>query len=208
MVAVIIADIVESRGLDDRRAAQRDLDDALEIIAAVGPHAQHPLVPTVGDELQGVYSDLTGALGATLLLQLALPEGIELRFGVGIGEIIDIPSAHGPLSEGEGWWAARRAIDEVEDLARRSAPTARTRVAADSSSWDQLVRVANAGLFARDRAVAQLSARGRRILFARSQGRTQTQIAAEEGIGQSAVSQAIATADGGALLEGLRELSE
>ncbi len=210
MVAAVIADIVASRELDDRPAAQRALEETLAQVAEVAPHAERPLVPTVGDELQGIYPDLAAALAATMLLQLALPDDVELRFGIGIGDVQDIPSVRGALSEGEAWWAARSAIEEAEQLARRAAPTARTRVAAPASAptdVQELVRVANSGLLARDRAVAQLSPRVRRILYGRWLGRTQQEIAAAEGIGQSAVSQAIAAADGGALIEGLRALT-
>ncbi|MDN3495629.1 SatD family protein [Planococcus sp. APC 4015] len=210
MVAAVIADIVASRELDDRPAAQRELEQTLAQIAEVAPAALSPLMPTVGDELQGVYPDLAAALVTTMLLQLALPAGIELRFGIGLGEIHDIPSARGPLSEGAAWWAARSAIEQVEQLARRAAPTARTRVAAtDAGPHDlELVRVANSGLLARDRAVAQLSPRTRRIVYGRWLGRTQKEIAASEGVVQSAVSQALATSDGGAVIEGLRALAD
>jgi len=211
MVAAVIADIVASRGLDDRAAAQRALEETLARVAKVAPAARSPLLPTVGDELQGVYPDLAAALTTTMLLQLTLPEGIELRFGIGLGEIHDIASVRGFLSEGEAWWAARNAIERVEQLARRTAPTARTRVATSASATpdaQELVRVANSGLLARDRAVAQLSPRTRRIVYERWLGRTQKEIAASEDVVQSAVSQAIATADGGALIEGLRALTD
>lgn len=210
MVAAVIADIVASREIVDRAKAQRALEETLARVAEEGPPADAALLPVVGDELQGVYPDLRSALAATLLLQLALPEGIALRFGIGLGGIESIPSVRGALSEGEAWWAARSAIEEVEELSRRAAPTARTRVAAPADApadVHDLVRVANSGLLARDRAIAQLSPRARRILDARRQGRTQKEIAVAEGIVQSAVSQAIAAADGGALLEGLRDLT-
>lgn len=210
MVAAVIADIVGSRELADRTSAQRALEDALAEVAERGPRALRPLVPVVGDELQGVYADLTAAIATTMLLQIALPDGIALRFGIGLGEIEDIPSVSGALSEGEAWWAARSAIEQVEQLARRSAPSARTRVATAESSppeIHELVRVANSGLLARDRAVAQLSARTRRILYRRWLGHTQKEIAAAEGVVQSAVSQALTAADAGALLAGLRDLT-
>ena len=210
MVAALIADIVASRGLPDRALAQRKLEEALGTVAVAAPASERPLLPTVGDELQGVYPDLPAALVTTMLLQLALPEGIELRFGIGLGAIEDIPSVRGALSEGEAWWAARAAIDRVEQLSRRAAPSARTLVAAAESAspeTHELVRVANSGLLARDRAVAQLSPRTRRILYRRWLGETQKEIARAEGVVQSAVSQALATADGGALIEGLRALT-
>lgn len=210
MVAAVIADIVASRALEDRSSAQRALEETLMSVADAAPASSRALLPTVGDELQGVFPDLASALATTMLLQLALPDGIELRFGIGLGAIEDIPSVRGPLSEGEAWWAARTAIEQVEQLAVRAAPSARTRVATPESAAPEtreLVRVANSGLLARDRAVAQLTPRTRRILYRRWLGQTQKEIAASEGIVQSAVSQALSTADGGALIEGLRDLT-
>jgi hypothetical protein len=211
MVAALIADIVGSRALADRASAQAELEDALAQVAAAEPVAEQPLLPTVGDELQGVYDSLSHALTVTLLLQLSLPEGLELRYGIGLGGIEVIPSVSGPLSEGEAWWAARAAIEEVERLAAGAARTSRTRVEAPASAPPEvreLARVANAGLLARDRAVAQLTPRARRLVLGRWRGRTQRDLAATEGVTQSAVSQALAAADAGALLEGLRALSE
>lgn len=210
MPAVVIADIVSSRELADRKAAQRDLETVLAQVSEEGPPAEQDLRPVVGDEMQGVYSDLSSALAATMLLQLALPEGLELRFGIGLGRIEEIPSVGGALSEGEAWWAARGAIDQVERLARRTAPTARTWVAAAegaTAETREMVGIANSGLLARDRAIAQLSARTRRLVYGRWRGRTQTDLAAAEGVVQSAVSQALAAAEAGALLEGLRALT-
>jgi hypothetical protein len=211
MVVAVIADIISSRELPDRAAAQGTLEGVLAEVSLVGPPAQAPLLPTVGDELQGVFGSLSEALAVTMLLQLALPDGIELRFGVGVGAVQAIPSVRGELSEGEAWWAARAAIEEVEELARRAAPSARTRVAAPESATDdvrELARVANSGLLARDRAVAQLTPRTRRLVYGRWCGRTQQDLADAEGIVQSAVSQALTAADGGALVEGLRALAE
>ncbi|NYF16386.1 hypothetical protein HDC37_001200 [Microbacterium sp. AK009] len=209
MPTVVIADIVSSRELANRRAAQRDLEAALARVAAEGPPAERALLPIVGDEMQGTYPDLSAALAATLLLQLTLPEGVELRFGVGLGDIEEIPSIGGALSEGEAWWAARAAIENVERLAHRVAPSARTWVAATgtaSAEVSETVRVANSGLLARDRAISQLSARTRRLIYGRWLGRTQSDLAKTEGIVQSAVSQALASAEAGALIEGLEVL--
>lgn len=210
MVAVIIIDIVGSRDISDRTAAQRRIDETLVHLRAHGPAALDDVRPTVGDELQGVYATLSDALAATLLLQLALPADIEFRFGIGVGQIESIPTAGRSLSEGPAWWAAREAIEDVEVASRRWAPQARTRVGAPDgapASTDELVRVANAGLLARDRWVSQLSARARRLTFGRVLGRTQRELADAEGISQSAVSQALSAADSAAVVESLRALA-
>ena len=58
--------------------------------------------------------------------QLALPEGLEFRFGIGIGTVSPVGSAHGELSDGPGWWAARDAIEYVHARQHRAVPGMRT----------------------------------------------------------------------------------
>lgn len=210
MAIAVIADIVGSRQLPDRAAAQIDLEAALVRVDELVPTAVRPLRPTVGDELQGVYAELAPALAATLLLMLSLPEGLEVRFGIGIGEINTIPSAAGALSEGPAWWAARAAIERAEQLARREMPDARTWVAAspdESGAVAELVRIANSGLLARDRLIGQWNSRTRRLVFGRIAGATQAELAESEGVTQSAVSQALALAGSGAIIAGYHELT-
>jgi hypothetical protein len=215
MAVAVIVDIVGSRRIADRTAAQRTIDGVLQRVAEDGPPADVRLHPIVGDEMQGVYPHRDAALMATLLFQLALPDGVECRFGVGLGEAGEIPSASGGISEGTAWWAARAAIEDVEALAGRAVPSARTRVArwsVDAGSVDAVggdgddLRVANAYLLARDHLVAQMSERTRRLAYGRCMGATQRSLAEAEGITQSAVSQALATSGAPALIEGFRLL--
>ena len=112
MVIAVIADMVGSRRLPDRVAAQRVLDETIARLERQHPSAVEPLTPTVGDEQQGVYGDLGAALSSLLLLQLALPDDIGMRFGLGVGEVRSFDSSGGRLSDGPGWWAARAAIEE------------------------------------------------------------------------------------------------
>lgn len=209
MAIVVIADIVGSRGIPDRAAAQRDLEAALARVASAIPGADSPLTPIVGDELQGIYPDLASAVATTLLLRLTLPEQVDCRFGVGIGDVEAIPSAGPALSEGPAWWAAREAIETVEGLARRTVPSARTWVGAAEGATSQtleLVRLTNAGLLARDSVIARMTSRTRRLTFGRCLDHTQRELAEAEGITQSAVSQALTTAEAAALVEGYRAL--
>jgi len=208
MVAALTVDIVGSRELADRVAAQKQLEATLDRVAAALPVATHALRPTVGDELQGVYPHLRAAMATTLLLQLALPEGIDCRFGIGLGQIESIPSRDGALSEGPAWWAARAAIEKAEDLARREFRQARTWVetAADEGDAVELARIANAGLLARDRLVGKWSGRVRRLVYGRIMGTLQAELADAEGISQSAVSQTLSAAGAAAVIAGYREL--
>jgi DNA-binding CsgD family transcriptional regulator len=69
------------------------------------------------------------------------------------------------------------------------------------------VHLANAYLFARDQLVGEMTGRARRLAYGRIGGQTQAQLAEEEGISQSAVSQALASAGVAALIEGFRQLT-
>lgn len=210
MIAVT-ADMVGSRRLADRAWAQRALDDAVALVESDLPLALRPLRPTVGDEQQGVYPSLAAALRALLLLRLALPDGVDCRFGVGIGEIGEVPStaAASGIPDGPGWWAARAAIDRVHVLAQRTVPGLRTWVVAHESTPDaarEAARMANAYLLARDRLVGDMTERARRLAYGRCLDRTQRELAASERITQSAVSQALAASGAAAIVEGFRLL--
>lgn len=211
MSIAVLADIIGSRRLADRARSQTELDAAIARVGADLPVAVTPLTPTVGDEQQGVYRDLDDALASLLLLRLALPEGLELRFGVGIGAVGVVAAAGGDIPEGPGWWAARDAIDTVHALQKRTAPSARTWVVAGSeedASMAPVVRLANAYLLARDHVVGSMSDRVRRLTYGRCLGVTQAQLAEAEGISQPAVSQALAAAGAPAIIEGFAALRE
>ena len=209
MPVAMTVDIVGSRRIPDRDAAQRALDDAIARVAEDLAVAEVALHPTVGDELQGVYTTLEAALATTLLLQLALPDIVECRFGLGLGAIGLVPSASGDIPDGPGWWAARAAIDRVHGLQERAIPSARTWVAADRSeppAAHTAARSANAYLLARDELVGAMSERARRLTYGRCFGATQRSLAQQEGITQSAVSQLLAAAGAASIVEGYRLL--
>ncbi|AZS43422.1 hypothetical protein BWL13_00977 [Microbacterium oleivorans] len=204
----VIADIVGSRTLADRAGAQRS------IVATAGRvHADHPvaasaLAATVGDEFQSVYRTLTAALTSLLLIQLDLPEGVQLRFGIGVGAVDPVDEA---ITDGPGWWAARAAIDEAHRLQDRAVPHARTRIAAtkgEDAVMLERIAYANAYVLARDELVASMSERTRRLTYGRCLGRTQRELADAEGITQPAVSQALATAGSAALVAGFADLAK
>lgn len=208
MVATVIADIVGSRTLPDRAAAQRHIDDALARIALDLPNALQPLRPVVGDELEGLYARLEDALAATMLLRLALPVEIDCRFGIGVGDVAAIHAAVGELSDGPGWWVARAAIEHVTALQRRTVPTARTWVAFDEEAGEASPGLANAAVLLRDQLISPMSARARRLTYGRCLGRTQRELAEDEVITQSAVSQTLTAAGSSALVEAFRQLRD
>lgn len=211
MAVAVTADIIGSRLLADRGEAQRAFDEAIARVERDLPVATYGLRPTVGDEQQAIYPNLEAALGAILLLRLALPEGVEFRYGIGIGEVGRVPSATSAqgIPDGPGWWAARNAIERVGELQKRAAPQARSWIVAHESTGDQhagAVRWANAYLLARDEIVGAMSERVRRLTYGRCLSLTQRELADAEGITQSAVSQGLSASGASVIVEGFRLL--
>lgn len=209
MVIAVIADIVGSRSLVDRSAAQRVLDKTIARVERDRPLAVKTLAPTVGDEQQGVYRDLTEAMTSLLMIQLALPDGIAFRFGLGVGEIRAVDSAHGALQDGPGWYAARAAIELAHDRERRAVPRSRSWIvgAPDQNEvMESTIAASNAYLLVRDELVGAMSERERRLTYGRMAGLSQHELAAQEGITQPGVSKSLRRAGAPALIEGLSAL--
>ncbi|GAB3605859.1 SatD family protein [Conyzicola nivalis] len=198
-VAVIV-DVSKSRAHADRRELQRQIEAAFGRVNDLVT-ANQPLQPTVGDEFQAAYADLTTALSATLLARLSLPEGVDCRFGLGLGELATIGTGvAGALQDGSAWWAARRAIDEARRHEYSKLGFVRTWFrAAEPSSTEALV---NAYLLGRDQIVTAMNPRARRLLLGQLLGETQGVLAQQEGITQSAVSQNLARSGANAVIAG------
>ena len=210
MPVAVIADIVGSRRLSDRSRSQATIERVIAAVDGELPVARTGMRATFADEFQAVFASLDDALAWVLLLQLALPEAEQLRFGLGIGEMGSVDSASPDISDGPGWWRARDAIEEVHALADRAVPRARTRIVGSGEEDDAMIdriRMANAYLLARDEIVGAMSERARRLTFGRCLGRTQRALAAEEGITQSAVSQLLASSGAPAILAGYAALN-
>ncbi len=206
MVIAVLADIVGSRALDDRTAAQKILDDTIAHVETDLPLAATPLRPTVGDEQQGVYDDLADALVSLLMIQLRLPDGIAFRFGIGVGEVRAVESVHGELADGPGWYAARAAIDTVHAREGRAVPRTRSWIVGapgQDEVMESTIAASNAYLLVRDELVGAMSERVRRLTYGRLIGRSQHELAADEGVSQPSVSKALRTAGAAAILEGV-----
>ena len=199
----MLVDIVDSRHLTDRAETQSAIEAAFARADAIAPASQ-PLQATVGDEFQGVWPDLAGALRGTLAARLALPDGVDCRFGLGLGEIRDIPGARAVrLQEGEGWTLARTAIATAHRNAEKRVPSCRS-WAESTDARD--VAVANGYLLARDAVLAGMSARARRLAFGTLQGAAQRDLADAEQVTPSAVSQALRSSGATSLIAGFDAL--
>ena len=187
-MATVIGDVVRSRAASDRPALHALLAALLDDANA----ELQPVVPlriTVGDEYQGCFGTVGDALHAALWLRLHLAPDAELRHGVGWGSVAVL--ADSPrIEDGPGWWAARAAIESVKLEAVRPA-TRRLRTAyrrADDTEGPDPAAV-NAALMCRDQMIGSVSERSVRLLRGTLAGRTQAELAEDEEISASAVSQ-------------------
>ncbi|MGE2834220.1 SatD family protein [Mycobacterium sp. SMC-4] len=183
--ATLIGDVVGSRQAADRRALHRQITAAL---AAVAKGALDAPAFTVGDEFQGSYLRVGEALAAAWAIRLAVAPGIDVRFGIGWGEISVLDAAT-RIQDGPGWWAARAAIEATAQTQRQPG-LAQVRITyrnhAETGPPADLV---NAALMCRDHMFGSLDERSIRILRGLMSHRSKKQLAAAEQISPSAVSQ-------------------
>lgn len=183
--ATLIGDVVGSRQIADRAATHRALNRAL---AAVAEGAIDPPAFTVGDEFQGSYPTVGEAIDAALSVRLAVSPGIDIRFGIGWGSVTVLDQDTG-IQDGPGWWAAREAI-EWTSTAQRQPGLALVRTSFRVSGEARTdVDSINAALLCRDHLLGSLDERSIRIVKGLLSNRTKKDIAADEDISASAVSQ-------------------
>jgi hypothetical protein len=178
-VYAVIGDLVGSRRLPDRAAAQRALTSALEEVnAALQP--THPFAVTTGDEYQGACLRLADAVLAALLVRLTVLPVVDIRCGIGHGAVTVYDATRRPaVQDGPAWWSAREALETV-GAARDARRTWYVGQGSDT---------VNAFLLCRDQVVDRLNERGVRILRMALLGTPQKAIAKAEGVWPSAVSQ-------------------
>ena len=183
--ATLIGDVVGSRRATDRPGLHRLLARALRHAtgAAIDPPAF-----TVGDEFQGSYPTVGAAIDAALGLRLAVGPQVDVRFGIGWGAVT-ILDADAGIQDGPGWWTAREAIQQTAAAQRQPGfALIRTTFRADGDTRGDVAAV-NAALMCRDHLLGSLDERSLRIVRGLMTGRTKKELAADEGISPSAVSQ-------------------
>ncbi|MEZ0340692.1 SatD family protein [Mycobacterium sp. pV006] len=183
--ATLIGDVVGSRHATDRRALHREVSAALRSVAEGALDAP---AFTVGDEFQGTFSRVGEALAAAWAIRVAVAPGIDVRFGIGWGEVSVLDKAT-RIQDGPGWWAARAAIESTAETQRQPGLTQvriTYRSQADTGPPADLV---NAALMCRDHMFGSLDERSIRILRGLMSHRSKKQLAAAEQISPSAISQ-------------------
>lgn len=203
MVATLIGDVVGSRSSADRGAMHRTVTEALEAANAL-PGVVTPLRVTVGDEYQGCFETVGAAITAALALRLRLMPEIDVRHGVGWGDV-EVLQEDPRVEDGPGWWSARAAIEDVERRAQERATRAQRIAYAlpEEATPGPDPAAVNAALLAHDLLLAEVNPRGLSVLRGMLSGMSQVEIAEQLEISPSAVSQRVR---GG--LESLRAVQE
>lgn len=190
----LIGDLVASREVLRRRRLHEALEETLDRVNDLARPAQ-PLRPTLGDEFQGVFHTVAWAVQASLLIRLELHKAAEAdaRFGLGYGSIAPVSDQFPAPQDGPGWWSARDAISRAEALGDDPRTVfVRTFFAYEPPRTDLSSEQAaslNAFLFCRDALIHRMNSRQRRLLLGLLQERPQAELAQEERISPSAVSQ-------------------
>jgi hypothetical protein len=186
--AALIGDLVGSRKSADRKRLHDRFSAALARSAETFPLPDPPVIMS-GDEFQSSYPSVGEALHAAFLIWLDLAPEADVRFGVGWGtaQLLDPQTG---TQDGPAWWQARAAIDTAE--ARAEHPGTRHarfcyRASPDGEGPNE--PAVDAALLCRDQLVGSLGERSLRILGGLMAGRSKTEIARDEGISTSAVSQ-------------------
>ena len=208
----LIGDLIGSRGSTDRRALHASFAAVLDRVnTELRPPT--PVRMQVGDEYQGVFASLGDALHASLTVRLALLPAADVRHGIGRGSI-EVLSEDPRVEDGPGWWAARAAIERVEEAegrpGERSLRTAYVAAggAGDGAAdgWSSEEAAVNAALVLRDHLVSGLSERSLSVLRGLLDGESQRDLAEALGISPSAVSQRV-RADGLAAIIAAHDLT-
>jgi hypothetical protein len=177
--AALIGDVVDSRHASDRGQLHRRITEAL---------AETLLAFTVGDEFQGSYPTVGDAIDAALAVRLAVGPEIDVRFGIGWGEVTVLDAGTG-IQDGPGWWSAREAIEWTAAAQQQPAlATVRTAYRRHGHTGPDPDAV-NAALLCRDHLLGSIDARSLRLLRGLLEHKTKKELAAMEGISASAVSQ-------------------
>lgn len=203
-VSALLGDLVGSRD-GDRVSSDQSLSLAIARTNATLP-ALDPLRKTVGDEFQGIYGSTGLALSAAYLLSETMWSTVEVRIGVGRGEVRFIDT-NASIQDGSAWWKAREALVEVEKLSHKPGYShRRIMVSLSDGHSDECLAPINSLLSLIDTQIGRLKPETRRTLDWLLQQKSGLDIARIEGVSQSAVSQRISNNNLYVLVDAIRSL--
>lgn len=198
-VAAALFDVVGSRG-GPRGPRHQTLVAAVEHVNTQ-VRATDPLRFTVGDELQGIYPTVAAALHAAYLLRLTTAPVVDLRVGIGFGDVVMVDEERG-IQDGSAWWLAREAVEAVRDQA--ADPGYRGARTAIAGINDPLLRT-TVGLI--DAHLARLRGGTLGTVAGMFEGLSNMEIAQREGISESANSQRVTNNDLRPLADAIRAVT-
>ncbi|MGB3593957.1 MAG: SatD family protein, partial [Ornithinimicrobium sp.] len=108
----LLGDLVGSRSSRDRQGLHDRLAHVLSDVSDTFP-GPNGLAVTAGDEFQGTYASLGAALASAFAVRVRLSPAVDVRFGVGSGDVTVLDPDAG-TQDGPAWWSARAAIDDVK----------------------------------------------------------------------------------------------
>jgi len=185
--ATLIGDVVASRREESQEEMLRSLD-AAQVWVNERVEAAQPLRPTLGDEFQGIYENVALALKAALLMRLRLKGVLDLRFGIGWGEVLTTAPDQAPLGQsGAGWWAAREAVEEAATLAKKSGWPRSVRVRVRGLETSEAAAI-NALAICQDQVLSKMDRKDCQIAIGLFEGSRQDELAEGLGVSQSEVS--------------------
>lgn len=121
----IIGDIIDSKKIEDRKGVQQRFRAVLSNINVKYSEDIVALFSiTLGDEFQGLLRNRGNIINIITEIEMGMAP-IQLRFGVGIGDIdTDIQMRHSAEVDGPAYHRARKMVEEIES--KRSQYTARS----------------------------------------------------------------------------------
>lgn len=118
---VMIADIIDSRSLADRRSAQKQLEAVLDTLNHKRDDLLSPYTITLGDEFQAVFCRGERVFSDMLEIMASL-HPIQVRFSLGLGPITtDINQQTALGMDGPAFYDARDALEAMKKRPERIA---------------------------------------------------------------------------------------
>jgi hypothetical protein len=204
--ATLLGDVVASRDYANQQELFTLLADHFDWVNQQVTAIQ-PLQLTVGDEFQALYERLADAVRASVLLRLRLAGRLDLRFGVGWGEVITHSAISAPSAQsGKAWWNAREALDlvaSVESSKKKWPVSLRSWLVAEDGpeiGW------ARAALVFQDQVLATMDEKDAAITLALLAGERQVDLASELDLSQGSISRRQREKGPSAVFRAYREL--
>jgi len=207
MYVAIIGDIKNSRELTNRDEVQIRLKKILnDINDKYSEQLAANFLITIGDEFQGLLNCPDSLLSIIKYIQLSMMP-VEIRFGIGIGDITTELNTYALGIDGPAFYAAREMINYVHEHEKKKKYNIRVAFYRTDGPRDEMwVRVLNTLLLSLTLIEEAWSSRTREIMadiLLNEESYSQTEIANRLGVNQSTVTRGLQSAN----YQGYREIS-